>query len=383
MWVNLAVIFCTILLGLIYMQSEKIVQYKNNSVVVATRIHSDRKLYIILISILLALQSGLRNVAVGADTYAYYEWFERVKLTTWEQIIYSVKEYYQFGISKDPGYEVFQKIVQLFIGNYQIYLIFIALILFTSLGFFIYYNTWYISEVMFAFVLYSVLFYSTYSITALRQSIVAAATLWGFELIKRKKLIPFILTLLIASTLHKSVLIFLPIYFIANFKKTKLIYTASVLIFPLVMIYRRQVSYFLALVSGSENYMQFALSDYKAGTPTFTALMILVIVFGWIFMKKALKFYPSLFPIYNAMALAFVFTPLTWVDPSLMRVVIYFSIFILLFIPKIIETATLNNTKLRTAIYISMYVILIFLVIRGGGEYKFFWQEMQLGENYD
>lgn len=383
MWVNLAVIFCTILLGLIYMQSEKIVQYKNKSVVVATRIHSDRKLYIILISILLALQSGLRNVAVGADTYAYYEWFERVKLTTWEQIIYSVKEYYQFGISKDPGYEVFQKIVQLFIGNYQIYLIFIALILFTSLGFFIYYNTWYISEVMFAFVLYSVLFYSTYSITALRQSIVAAATLWGFELIKRKKLIPFILILLIASTLHKSVLIFLPFYFIANFKKTKFIYSAAVLVFPVVMIYRRSVAYFIALASGSENYMQFALSDYKAGTPTFTVLMILVIVFGWIFMKDALKLKPSLSRVYNAMALAFVLTPLTWVDPNLMRVVIYFSIFMLLFIPKIIETATLNNTKLRTAIYISMYVILIFLVIRGGGEYKFFWQEMQLGENYD
>lgn len=383
MWVNLAVIFSTILLGLYFMQSEKIVQYKDKSVVVATRIQSDRKFYIIIISVLLILQSGLRNVAVGADTYAYYEWFERIKLTSWEQIINTVKQYYQYGFSKDPGYEVFQKITQLFIGNYQVYLIFIAVILFVSLGFFIYYNTRYISEAMFAFVLYSVLFYSTYSITSLRQSIVGAATLWGFELIKRKKLIPFILLLLIASTIHKSVLIFLPFYFFANFNKTKLIYTAAILVFPLVMIYRRPVAYFIALASGSENYMQYALSDYKAGTPTFTVLMILVIVFGWIFMKDALKLKPSLSRVYNTMALAFVFTPLTWVDPSLMRVVIYFSIFMLLFIPKVIETATIGNSKLRTAIYISMYVILIFLVIRGGGEYKFFWQEMQLGENYD
>ncbi len=382
MWVNLAVIISTILLGLYFMQSEKIVQYKNKSVVVATRIHSDRKLYIIIICLLLILQSGLRNVAVGPDTYGYYMAFEKIKSMSWLEVFESFKQYYQLGEGKDPGYLIFQKTIQLLISDYQLYLIMVAVILFYSLGTLIYRNTLYISEAMFAFVLYSVLFYGVYSITSLRQSIAAAATFWGFELIKRKKLLPFILILLIASTIHKSVLIFLPFYFFANYKKTKFIYSAAVLVFPLVMIYRRPVAYIIALVSGSENYMQFALSDYKAGTPTFTVFMILVVIFGWIFMKNALKLKPSLSRVYNAMALAFVLTPLTWVDPSLMRVVIYFSIFMLLFIPQVIDTATLGNQKVRTAIYVGVYIILIFLVIRGGGEYKFFWQEMQLGENY-
>lgn len=383
MWVNLAVILITILLGLYYMQSEKIVQYKNKSVVVATRIHSDRKLYIIIISILLALQSGLRNVAVGPDTYGYYMAFEEVKLMSWNEIIETFKQYYELGEGKDPGYLIFQKAIQIVVNEYQVYLVLVAIILFVSLGTIIYRNTLYIKEAIFAFVIYSVLFYGIYSITSLRQSIAAAVTFWGFELIKRKKLIPLILILLVASTIHKSVLIFLPFYFIANLKQTKIIYTAGILAFPLLMVFRRQVAYFIALTSGSENYMQFAQSTLEAGTPTFTVLMILVVIFGWFFMKDTLKLYPAMFRVYNAMALAFMLTPLTWVDPNLMRVVIYFSIFMLFFIPRIIDTATLNNSKLRTAIYISIYIILIFLVIRAGGEYKFFWQEMQLGKNYD
>lgn len=148
------------------------------------------------------------------------------------------------------------------------------------------------------------------------------------------------------------------------------------------MIFKRPAAYFLGIASGSENYLQFALSDYKAGTPTFTILMILLVTFGWFSMKKALKLNPSLSRVYNAMALAFAFTPLTWVDPSLMRVVQYFSIFMLLFIPKIIDSATLRNTKVKYAIYFGIYFILIFLVITTGGEYKFFWQEMKLGKNY-
>lgn len=382
MWINLLVILFTIALGVYYMQSEKIVDINTKSGRKLRLLISGRKQYIILVSLLLILQSGLRNWAVGADTYAYYVAFERVKLMSWTQIFDTFKQYYQVGEGKDPGYLIFQKIIQVVVNDYQIYLILIAVMFFTALGYFIYKNTKYITDVMFAFVLYSALFYSFFSITGIRQTIATVATLWGFELIKKKKLIPFILIILLASTIHKSVLVFLPFYFLANFQKTKLIYTVAVLIFPLVMIFRRPVAYFLAISSGSENYLQFALSDMEAGTPTFTVLMVLVILFGWIFMKDLLKLKPSLSRIYNAMALAFVFTPLTWVDPSLMRVVQYFSIFMLLFIPQVIDTATLSNQKVRTAIYVGIYIILIFLVIRAGGEYKFFWQQMQLGENY-
>ncbi|MDO9154306.1 MAG: EpsG family protein [Paludibacter sp.] len=262
MWINLVVILSTILLGLYYMQTEKIVRYKNKSVVVATRIHLDCKLYIIIISELLILQSGLRNIAVGADTYAYYEAFERVKSTSWGQIFETFKQYYQLGEGKDPGYLIFQKFIQLLVTDYQVYLILVAVLFFTSLGYFIYKNNLYITDVMFAFVLYSALF------AFIRYNYVVKL-----------------------SNRHK-------IYYIA-------------------------------------------------------------------------------------LSIALFLTPLTWVNPSTMRVMQYFSIFLLLLLPQVFNSFDIDNKALKTRIiFLTIFVLVVLSVISGwGSEYKFFWQEMQLGEN--
>ena len=343
---------------------------------------SERKKYIIIISLLLILQSGLRHVAVGPDTYAYYLMFEDIKSISWEQAIYSVKEYFLFGIGKDPGYILFQKLFQIFINNYQIYLIFVAMIFFISFGVLIYKNAYSIREIMFAFVLYSAMFYHFFSITGTRQTIATAASFWGFDFIKKKKLLPFIILIMLASTIHRSVLLFLPFYFLINLKKANFIYKAAIFIFPLAMIYRKPLAIIMAKASGSGVYLNYALSDYKASAPIFTALIILLVIVGLIFMRYALNLNPDVSPFYTAIALSFIFTPLIWVDPSFMRVVQYFSIFMVFFIPKIIDIVTLSDQRIKTAIYVCIYLILIFLVIKNGGEYKFFWQEMDLGENY-
>jgi len=357
-------------------------KYKIKSPIVQIKARSERKKYIIIISILLILQSGLRHIAVGPDTYAYYLMFEDIKSTSWEQVIYSFKEYFIFGAGKDAGYIFFQKLVQTFIKNYQIYLIFIAMIFFISFGVLIYKNSYFIREIMFAYILYSALFYQFFSITGIRQTIATAASFWGFDFIKKKKFLPFTILILLASTIHRSVLLFLPFYFLINLKKANFIYRAAVLIFPLAMIYRRPLAIIMAKASGSKAYLNYALADYKASTPVFTGLIISLVIIGLIFMRHVLKLNPDVSRFYTAIALAFIFTPLTWVDPSFMRVVLYFSIFMVFFIPKIIDIVTLSDKSIRTATYVCIYLILIFFVIKNGGEYKFFWQEMDLGENY-
>jgi len=349
---------------------------------VEKRTQSGRKKYIMIISVLLILQSGLRNVAVGPDTYAYYNIFEDIKLISWEQAIYSVKENFLFGIGKDPGYILFQKIVQIFINNYQIYLILIATIFFISFGILIYKNAYSIREIMFAYVLYLTMFYHFFSITGIRQTIATAATFWGFELIKKKKLLPFILLIMLASTIHRSVLVFLPFYFLINLKIANFIYTAAILVFPLAMIYRRNMAFIMAKASGSTVYLDYTLSYYEKSPINFTVLIILLFIVGLIFMRYVLNLNPDISRFYIAIALVLIFTPLVWVYPTLMRVGMYFSIFMVFFIPKIIDIVTLSDQRIRIVTYVCIYLILIFLVIKGGGEYKFFWQEMELGENY-
>lgn len=370
MIVNLFVIFLTIILGLYFLTQEK--TYPN--------LNRYRKNYIILICIILILQSGLRNVAVGADTYAYFLWFENVKQLSWAQIFDSFYNYYFYGIGKDPGYDIFQKLIQYIIPSYQLFLFAIAIIFFSSLGNFILKNTSSLTDAMFAFVLYSALFYSFYSLTGHRQTLATAATLYGFELIKKQKLLPFLILILIASTIHRSCLIFIPFYFISKIKKVKQLFTLAILILPVLFIYKNNISGMLKIWGGYSNYEIYE----GAGTYTFTALLVLIALIGRWRIDYVTQNNPLSVKHFNAFIFALIFTPLTWVNPSAMRIVQYFSIFMLVLIPLIIKTLKDKTIELHRLAYIVSIIMLIFLTMKGQGavEYKFFWQEMPLGANY-
>jgi len=368
MIVNLFVLFLILIIGKLF----------SNGKAVSVNSDANRKKYIKIISFILILQSGLRNVAVGADTYAYFLTFEDSKKTSWNQIYQAIIDYYRYGISKDPGFLVFEKLCSL-VGNYQVYLFIIALLFFTALGNFIYKNTNRLSDVIMAFVIYSVLFYSFFSITGHRQTIATAAALYSFEFIKKRKLVPFLLLLLLASTIHKSVLIFIPFYFICLINKTKLIYIFTLLLFPVFMIIRNSLALYFQSIGGYKEYEQFE----GAGTYTFTIMFLFISIVALIRNKSILKQNSQTRYYYNAFAIALLFLPLTWINPNMMRVVQYFSIFMLLLIPEIINSLGDFSLKLRNDARVVVIIVLIVLFIQSSSPpYGFFWEEMRLGQNY-
>jgi len=372
MIVNLIIVGIILITGLMF--------YEDAGIYADSRYY--RKRYILLICLILILQSGLRNVAVGADTYAYYESFELVKVTSWKEIGTTISDYYRHNIGKDPGYLAFQKISQVLITNYQIYLCLIAVLFFSALGNFIYKNTKRLADAIFAFILYLSLFYAFFSITGIRQTIATAATIWSFEFIKQRKLLPFLILILLASTIHKSALIFLPFYYIAPIKNTKYLYGIVSLLFILFMFFKIPVSAFFKRTGGYEDY----ITPYQgAGTYTFTFMLLLIGVIAFMQMNFIIYKNKTVLPFYNAFALAIVFAPLTWVNPSAMRVVQYYSIFMLLLIPNIIQSFRCYSLKIKRLAFSIAIAMLILLYIKSGmnSEYKFFWQTMELGENYN
>ncbi|MDR4508581.1 MAG: EpsG family protein [Candidatus Brocadiaceae bacterium] len=368
MIVYLVTILIILIVGILYLNSEAKTQ------------RSYRRQYIVFVSILLILQSGLRNWAVGADTFAYYEGFERVKSYSWADILDNMSEYYLYGIGKDPGYAVFEKVVQYILPHYQLFLILIAVIFFLALGNFIYRNTNRLSDAVLAYVLYSCLFFAFFSITGIRQTIATAAALYGYELIKKRKIVPFILLILLASTIHRSVLIFIPFYFIATMKKTKLYYVGALLLFPVLMAYKTTFSRFLKEWSGYEDYGV----NESAGTFTFTLMLLFVAAMALWRMKTVIRQNEATRQFYNAFILALLFTPLTWVNPSAMRMVQYYSIFMLVLLPDVVKSFQFESRTFRKTVYMVAIIVLIALFAKSNinNEYKFFWQQMELGENY-
>lgn len=371
MIVNLIVIVLILAFGQYY---SKVAKNRKNS-------NPVRKNYIKVVCLILILQSGLRNVAVGDDTFNYFLTFEEIKVTSWNNIYYSFVEYYKYGIGKDPGYLLFQKIIQILTDEYQVYLFIVAIIFFSALGNFIYKNTTRMFDATLAFVIYSVLFYSFFSITGIRQTIATAAALYGYELIKNKKIIRFMIIILLASTIHKSVLIFLPFYFIAQIKNTKYFYRIILFLFPVFMIYKGNLATLVRSIGGYNEY-----EDYEgASTFTFTAMFLLIAIVGLFRSKIIMKNNPNAQYYYNAFALALLFLPLSWINPSFLRIIMYFTLFMLLFIPAIIESFHVISVKVKYDIRRAVIIILIALFIKsnwGNYSYGFFWQEMRLPENY-
>ena len=146
------------------------------------------------------LVSGFRSAYVGADTMNYRRLFYLVENTSWNKIFNNILFYIRGGEIKDPGYVLFVKLFQVFSTNYQVYLIFIALVFMVPMAIWIYKNS---SMPCLSFVIFSTLFYSFYAVTGIRQTVATAFVVFiGYEFIKKKKPIPFLIIMLLSFFIH-------------------------------------------------------------------------------------------------------------------------------------------------------------------------------------
>lgn len=325
------------------------------------------KTFVFISTLNWVLLSGLRHISIGADTIAYYHSYKRTILTTWGTLFRNFLEIIFLGSDgKDPGYYIFVKISQLITDNYQVFLIIIAIIFTVPLGFWIYRNS---NNPLISFFIYSTLFYSFFSITGIRQTIATAmVVLIGYEFIKERRFWPFLLLTLLAFTIHKSSLSFLPFYFIANKKITKKYLLIISSFIPVIFVFRNKLMFVLGTLTGYEQF----INQYEgAGTWTFTTLLIILTGLTMWKYKIIIRNNVQATHYINALFIALVFVPLTFVDPSAMRVVQYYSIFLILLVPEIIRSF---NPKERTIVYYVATSLLIVLFAKNNPQYLFFWQ---------
>ncbi|VXB59968.1 conserved membrane hypothetical protein [Exiguobacterium sp. 8H] len=307
--------------------------------------------------------SGFRDVTVGADTAQYKALFlqsQTLPLGAFTDRFFEIV----FTESEDPGFYLFQRLIQYVITDYQVYLVLIAMIFMIPLGYFIYK---YSSEPLISFLLFSVLFYEFFAVTGLRQTVATAlVVLVGYHFVRARKLGWFLLLVCIAMTIHKSSLIFVPFYFLANKQLTKAYLMTMFGVVIGLFVFRNSFFDLLVQVSGYETYSAME----GAGAVNFS-LMLLSVLFIALWRKdQILANNPSAIHFFNALLLAACLLPLTFLNPSMMRLVQYFSLFLLLMIPEIVGTF---ERRERLVVYYSAVMLLGLLFIREAPVYSFFW----------
>lgn len=338
----------------------------------------NRKKLCVFAAIMLIMQSGLRNVAVGADTYAYFEIFEQDIQLSWTQIINNFTEVYVYGEGKDAGYKVFEKLCSYITTNYTVYLLIIACIFFIPMMRVVYRNTTTMTHIVIAIVVYESLFYSFFSVTGCRQTIETGLCFLAFEEIKNKNLKKFLLYIFLGTFIHKSCLIFLPFYWIANIKKTYLLFYLAILSLPFMLAFGKSFTMELALLSGSENYLNY-VDQEATGAISLSFFYIVLVVCTFYQYRNDKKYFEEHSHIVNAVTLGLFFLPLTFVSSALMRIVQYYSIYLIIFMGYMKPEETFAKKNMFYPISI---VLLLYKIIMSSVEYGFFWEKMELGSNY-
>lgn len=324
-----------------------------------------KKIYCIIVALQWILLSGFRDWSIGSDTYAYYHLFERTKTMSWNYLFTGCYDYLfnTFEDYKDPGYFLLMKIFQVFSGNYQVFLIFIAALFTGLMSYWIYkYST--MPDV--SFIIYSTLFYSFYAVTGHRQTIATALIVFvGYELIKKREYMKFAVVAFIAFMIHKSSIVFILFAVIANINLSFIyISLMSMGIMAITALGIRFYGPIVLLLGFEEEYL-----EYEGGAEVYATVLLLVCLATFCFYPWISKRREDTKYLYNMTFLTTASTLLIYQQQGFMRIQQYYSMIIMITVPELIQSL---EKKYRPWAYLAMVAVLVFHLIRSKAKYAFF-----------
>lgn len=231
-----------------------------------------KRIYITICGIILVLFMGLRSQYVGsADSSHYYAMMERaIVRSSWQ-------EYYDADYV-EAGFQFFVYCLSRVFKSPQMLLFVTSLIFVVAIMYCIYKNS---NNVVLSTVMYITLGLMQFDMQGMRQALAMAICMFAFEFVKKRKLIPFVLLIILATQLHRTAFVFAVIYFIAmlsyNWWSLLLIAAGSGVIF----YFADSLMAFANDVFETE-YAQ----EIDSGGFVATAIYVLIVLFAMIFSKN-------------------------------------------------------------------------------------------------
>ncbi len=329
-----------------------------------------KKIFVIITCIQWILISGLRADSVGADTENYLNIFDEHAKMTWKETFNVVRQYFRGELHNDainselePLFIVFNKLVSVFTLNHVVYKFVIAIIFTTALGSYVYK---YSDDPCLSFIIYGGLFYNMFSLTGYRQVLAVAIILFGFRFIVERKFIPFLICLILGALFHKTTLIFILLYLLANKKITGKYLITVLSIFGIMLLFNRQIFELSKIIFGYEEYV----GNYGFKQTTFTIMFIGITVLAVITYKPVLSENPNAVVYYNGLILAWLMFPFLLESPSTLRLVYNFLFVILPLMPLMMRNFVTDKEK--AIIYILAFAVIGVSLLSNDFNYSFY-----------
>lgn len=321
------------------------------------------KPFLIISGLILFLYASLRAHNLQPDIPIYVNYFNKYATYDYQEItmIFS-------GTAKDPTFHFVGWLFSKVFINVQWWLAFIAGI---SLAVFCYLFYKESKNPILSVIGLISLGYFEFTLSGLRQAVALSFTMLSFFSIKNKRPIKFIILVLLASLFHRTALIFLITYPIANSKMNKMHFIVATVVIAL----------FIFGQSFIRNFMQEYLEDtqyegYINRTVNLTVsglvIQLVIFIFCLYYYPAVSKNYKSANILYNMSYLGVLFQIFSSMIAEMFRVSMYFSVFNLILIPMVISVE--SDSKLKRLLNFVIGVIFIFYIVWTGiPKYSFFW----------
>ena len=242
-----------------------------------------RMWYVVSTFFVIFLFAALRKYTIGIDLELHYARnFERIAILPWNEV--------PSFIAYDSGFNILCKLISYISTDRQAFIVITSLIVFGSVGRYIYING---KDVVLETFMFLVSFCYMMYMNIIAQAVAMAIFLFAMEFLKEKKYIKYVLAVLLASSIHVSAIILLlmiPLSFLKVDRKNVLRFTV-ILLFVLVA-YNRVFDIFATIIPEFGRYLE-AGNVHGQSTRLGIFALSLILIYAGCFAASIIFIYTS------------------------------------------------------------------------------------------
>ncbi len=295
--------------------------------------------------ILLTLLVMLRHETVGTDTANYIIHFFKFSKTKWSDLGQS---------SSEVGYSFYIKLITVFTKNPQIFLVVTTVLTFSMI---IPTYKRLCTDPSLTIVLYCLMSTFVMAFSGIRQMLAVAMGVLAYELVRNKKLIPFILCVIVAMTFHISAFMIAFMYPLYHARITKKWLFVVIPVMAIIFVFNSQI--FTAFAFILERFTKYDGSIEQTGAYTMLMLFVIFAVFAFLIPNEELLDDETI-GLRNFLLLSVILQMFAPLHAIAMRMNYYYIIFIPLLLPKIISA---RSKKWEDVAVLARHVMVAFFAL--------------------
>lgn len=318
--------------------------------------------------ILLTILVALRHESIGNDTMNYANTFYGYSGLGWKDVGMQTVEF---------GFSYFNKIISLFTKSSQVFFGITAAMTFAMI-----YPTYkrLCVDSALTIVLYVTISTFVMMFSGIRQMLAIGIGFIAYEYTRNKKLVPFIIAVIIAISFHTSAFMLVFMYPLYHTRITKKWLFAVIPILIIVFVFNKTIFAYLSIIV--EKYSRFEGELSSTGAYTMLILFTIFAIFAFLIPDDELLDDETI-GLRNFLLLSLVVQMFAPIHTLAMRLGYYYIIFIPLLLPKIIECRSERWKQVAVVgrhIMVIFFLVYFFISARGGAlnvfPYHFFWEKV-------